>query len=111
MAGGASRDAVSGKSDQAARRKAEGGEAVYNGRGGQASRSIAANAADVDGSGKNQRAGADPTGAHTAVEQRRHRPAEEGGETRSEEHTSELQSRLHLVCRLLLEKKNGTAGP
>ena len=27
-------------------------------------------------------------------------------ETRSEEHTSELQSRLHLVCRLLLEKKN-----
>src|SRR2546422_5316416 len=26
-------------------------------------------------------------------------------ETRSEEHTSELQSRLHLVCRLLLEKK------
>src|SRR2546422_6176918 len=32
----------------------------------------------------------------------------EGGpddEPRSEEHTSELQSRLHLVCRLLLEKK------
>src|SRR5256884_5614043 len=28
-----------------------------------------------------------------------------GGEERSEEHTSELQSRLHLVCRLLLEKK------
>src|SRR2546422_3754582 len=27
------------------------------------------------------------------------------GELRSEEHTSELQSRLHLVCRLLLEKK------
>src|SRR2546429_2227667 len=26
-------------------------------------------------------------------------------DTRSEEHTSELQSRLHLVCRLLLEKK------
>src|SRR2546429_6600771 len=26
---------------------------------------------------------------------------------RSEEHTSELQSRLHLVCRLLLEKKTG----
>src|SRR2546429_2182876 len=25
---------------------------------------------------------------------------------RSEEHTSELQSRLHLVCRLLLEKRN-----
>src|SRR2546422_1913872 len=27
------------------------------------------------------------------------------GPDRSEEHTSELQSRLHLVCRLLLEKK------
>src|SRR5690554_7317106 len=27
---------------------------------------------------------------------------------RSEEHTSELQSRPHLVCRLLLEKKNNT---
>src|SRR5689334_24093155 len=26
--------------------------------------------------------------------------------TRSEEHTSELQSQFHLVCRLLLEKKN-----
>src|SRR2546422_1687561 len=33
--------------------------------------------------------------------------------SRSEEHTSELQSRLHLVCRLLLEKKKTTraAGP
>src|SRR5256884_5949036 len=29
-----------------------------------------------------------------------------GSVARSEEHTSELQSRLHLVCRLLLEKKN-----
>src|SRR2546429_1355136 len=28
---------------------------------------------------------------------------------RSEEHTSELQSRLHLVCRLLLEKKKNPA--
>src|SRR5687768_17796746 len=36
-------------------------------------------------------------------------PAASGPEARSrrrsEEHTSELQSRLHLVCRLLLEKK------
>src|SRR2546422_5036970 len=31
-----------------------------------------------------------------------------GCATRSEEHTSELQSRLHLVCRLLLEKKKIT---
>src|SRR5690554_7608507 len=32
------------------------------------------------------------------------------GQLRSEEHTSELQSRPHLVCRLLLEKKKPT-GP
>src|SRR3712207_8237453 len=30
-------------------------------------------------------------------------------QSRSEEHTSELQSRQYLVCRLLLEKKNMTA--
>src|SRR6516164_7939838 len=30
---------------------------------------------------------------------------------RSEEHTSELQSQFHLVCRLLLEKKKQTAHP
>src|SRR2546422_8593835 len=30
-------------------------------------------------------------------------------EWRSEEHTSELQSRLHLVCRLLLEKKKNSS--
>src|SRR5436853_2907376 len=32
------------------------------------------------------------------------------GQQRSEEHTSELQSLRHLVCRLLLEKKKTTAG-
>src|SRR5207253_5447591 len=31
--------------------------------------------------------------------------------SRSEEHTSELQSRGHLVCRLLLEKKKQTNNP
>src|SRR5205809_5807623 len=36
-------------------------------------------------------------------DRRRHPEAARG--VRSEEHTSELQSRLHLVCRLLLEKK------
>src|SRR2546422_1334285 len=36
--------------------------------------------------------------------------AEPHAGVRSEEHTSELQSRLHLVCRLLLEKKNSTDG-
>src|SRR2546429_7990449 len=42
----------------------------------------------------------------------REQPPDQGdpGEPRgrSEEHTSELQSRLHLVCRLLLEKKKKT---
>src|SRR3712207_8282281 len=33
------------------------------------------------------------------------RPGREGSTPRSEEHTSELQSRQYLVCRLLLEKK------
>src|ERR1035441_11108181 len=39
-----------------------------------------------------------------------HRIAGHGSEhhIRSEEHTSELQSLRHLVCRLLLEKKNNT---
>src|SRR3712207_8431127 len=34
---------------------------------------------------------------------------ESGAKVRSEEHTSELQSRQYLVCRLLLEKKNTNA--
>src|SRR3989442_8637871 len=34
---------------------------------------------------------------------------QEFGDVRSEEHTSELQSRPHLVCRLLLEKKKTTS--
>src|SRR5713226_10722739 len=36
------------------------------------------------------------------------RPARCSTATRSEEHTSELQSPVHLVCRLLLEKKKKT---
>src|SRR5438309_6224765 len=36
---------------------------------------------------------------------RRHRAAQSSSGPRSEEHTSELQSQFHLVCRLLLEKK------
>src|SRR2546429_5620561 len=42
----------------------------------------------------------EPIGIFTATEVRQTLAA-----LRSEEHTSELQSRLHLVCRLLLEKK------
>src|SRR6266581_2512480 len=45
-----------------------------------------------------------PTGADTG-ERRRARAA-----ARSEEHTSELQSPVHLVCRLLLEKKKNRRG-
>src|SRR5690554_7641252 len=58
-------------------------------------------------------AGTDPA-AHTAQNRmmplgpqasRMTRPGGISVQTRSEEHTSELQSRPHLVCRLLLEKK------
>src|SRR2546429_1802383 len=38
-------------------------------------------------------------------EEKDNKDAAEEKPKRSEEHTSELQSRLHLVCRLLLEKK------
>src|SRR3712207_8994957 len=38
-------------------------------------------------------------------------PFRASADARSEEHTSELQSRQYLVCRLLLEKKNDTMLP
>src|SRR3712207_8864268 len=38
-------------------------------------------------------------------------PSACSGSSRSEEHTSELQSRQYLVCRLLLEKKKETTNP
>src|SRR5690349_1261328 len=44
-----------------------------------------------------------PMGRHMPMGRREHTPS--GVATRSEEHTSELQSRRDLVCRLLLEKK------
>src|SRR3712207_7064490 len=40
------------------------------------------------------------------IARNRETPAACGTDVRSEEHTSELQSRQYLVCRLLLEKKN-----
>src|SRR2546429_1464315 len=52
--------------------------------------------AQVAGGGASLRRARDPACAGAPVWVRR---------ARSEEHTSELQSRLHLVCRLLLEKK------
>src|SRR4051794_41708786 len=44
-------------------------------------------------------------GAHLSLGQHRHGLDSGQGSPRSEEHTSELQSPVHLVCRLLLEKK------
>src|SRR5690625_6597754 len=49
----------------------------------------------------------DKTEPHLPIGCAPHRPARGNRVVpRSEEHTSELQSRGHLVCRLLLEKKN-----
>src|SRR5687768_17860859 len=44
-------------------------------------------------------------GGHSHVRRRSAEPLLRERHPRSEEHTSELQSGLHLVCRLLLEKK------
>src|SRR5258708_21639890 len=49
-----------------------------------------------------------PTNSQSARTFRRSSPGLSIGGTRSEEHTSELQSPDHLVCRLLLEKKKKT---
>src|SRR3712207_8913070 len=57
-----------------------------------------AEAAEV-GVGNTERTGGEAVGASIS------HPAEWLVERRSEEHTSELQSRQYLVCRLLLEKK------
>src|SRR5699024_12745142 len=51
-------------------------------------------------------AGARPAAGGGAGQVQRCRVRQEGAVPRSEEHTSELQSRFDLVCRLLLEKKN-----
>src|SRR2546422_2294364 len=51
---------------------------------------------------------ADPLGERLTNRGLQHPPQadeQHDHDDRSEEHTSELQSRLHLVCRLLLEKK------
>src|SRR3712207_6972676 len=54
------------------------------------------------------RAGAGPGGAGAARRHLRSRRPSFFVLNRSEEHTSELQSRQYLVCRLLLEKKKQT---
>src|SRR5690625_6653663 len=56
---------------------------------------------------KGKIAAADPASSSSAFAQLTNMLLAMGGDyTRSEEHTSELQSRGHLVCRLLLAKKN-----
>src|SRR3712207_6856502 len=65
-------------------------------------RRAAGDGARGDGGRSRGRAGAPPGGGAGP----RH---ETGRRTRSEEHTSELQSRQYLVCRLLLEKKTYSA--
>src|SRR2546422_7330647 len=53
-----------------------------------------------------------PTGTSYWIDTPRSPRSALQSQCRSEEHTSELQSRLHLVCRLLLEKKkNDTVQP
>src|SRR2546422_6227825 len=52
--------------------------------------------------------GLDRDAAHDRLAPRSPRSLRDLVHLRSEEHTSELQSRLHLVCRLLLEKKKKT---
>src|SRR5690606_40145120 len=62
---------------------------------------------NVTGIGQLRYGAVEPLGKrlHKPTLQRR---AALGGQQRSEEHTSELQSRENLVCRLLLEKKKNT---
>src|SRR2546422_8599589 len=56
------------------------------------------------GSGGSSGAGS-PNDSASATRPCRNTASSQISGARSEEHTSELQSRLHLVCRLLLEKK------
>src|SRR5947209_11169473 len=72
--------------DRRRRGDADGGERHGQSPGG--GRHVVIAAADAIGSGRDRR-------RHPRL----------GGRRRSEEHTSELQSRQYLVCRLLLEKK------
>src|SRR3712207_8068357 len=59
--------------------------------------------------GRARGAGRDEARRHRPRRRARDRPTGARGEReRSEEHTSELQSRQYLVCRLLLEKKKNT---
>src|SRR5699024_11601395 len=72
-----------------------------------AANDVSANAIDltIEGFNNTMAPKDDGSTAAPAVPEGLH-AVEEGIQDRSEEHTSELQSRFDLVCRLLLEKKN-----
>src|SRR3712207_7961147 len=69
------------------------------------SRSASARASDANVSPARTRATSARTDASKAAASPDGKTEQQRGSTRSEEHTSELQSRQYLVCRLLLEKK------
>src|SRR5438876_7871501 len=58
--------------------------------------------------GRGSETGRAPSSGSDAPGSRRDPGASDPDDGRSEEHTSELQSPVHLVCRLLLEKKKNT---
>src|SRR2546422_5253396 len=68
-------------------------------------RSSSASHAIGERSPANATAASAPTAAAARIDPLPPSSRRSGAKRRSEEHTSELQSRLHLVCRLLLEKK------
>src|SRR5689334_25100714 len=57
---------------------------------------------------RSQAGGARPGQRRARADHRQPAQRQEDRHRRSEEHTSELQSQFHLVCRLLLEKKKKT---
>src|SRR5256884_6724613 len=78
---------------------------LFRSRAGEAAAAAAVHRHGLPGPGRGARGG---RVRHAPVQRRASRGAVCRvvlEELRSEEHTSELQSRLHLVCRLLLEKK------
>src|SRR5258707_10787491 len=70
--------------------------------------SSSAQAATVDGCPRRLRARASVAARRFGPRQGMGTESTSGDRCRSEEHTSELQSRQYLVCRLLLEKKKTT---
>src|SRR6266498_4264846 len=82
------------------------GRAGRGGLSGAAGRGVAGGAAAVAAGAVRDRVGRAPhRRASAGLADRAERPTAVPRHARSEEHTSELQSRPHLVCRLLLEKK------